>query len=60
MAIFMCSMLTDLLTNFCYIEKFSIQKKYVNRSVNMEHSKNANVNMEHMGSFMESTQFMIL
>ena len=25
MAFFMCSMLTDLLTYFCYIEKFSIQ-----------------------------------
>ena len=39
LAFFMCSMLTDMLTYFCYIEKISIQQKYVNRSVNMEHMK---------------------
>ena len=37
LAIFMCSMITYLLTYFYYIVIFSIWWKYVNISVNMEH-----------------------
>ena len=39
-------MLKDLLPYFYWIENFSMQQKYVNRSVNMEHMKNAIVNKE--------------
>ena len=41
LAFFMCSMLTNLLTYSYWIENFYMQQKYVNRSVNMEHMKNA-------------------
>ena len=37
----MCCMITDRLTCFYWIEKFSMLQKYVNRSVYIEHMKNA-------------------
>ena len=41
----MCSMLTESVNKFYYIEKFSIEQNMFTDYVNMEHMKNAIIDM---------------
>ena len=57
MAIFMCFILIDLLIYSYHLEMFSIQRKYINKSVNIKYMKITNV-MVSSASFLMRSRYL--